>query len=213
MDREERAGRRERGMDEDLPHHEGREEDLRGGREDLRRDEEDELRVQRSEEELRVGTREREAGKVGVRKQVRTEREQVRVPTRHEEVSVDRVPVNEEGTGTEIGEDEISVPVVEDEVVVEKRPVVKEEVRIRKDVVEDEELVEEDVRKEEVDVEDRTQRLGDRAEHQRTTEGEPGHTAAETDRRRAEETEHPGREETGGKEDFIEKAKRKLQGR
>ena len=94
---------------------------------------------------------------MGVRKQVHTEREQIRVPTRHEEVSVERVPVNEEGTGAEIGEDEVSVPVVEDEVVVEKRPVVKEEIRVRKDVVEDEEVVEEDVRREEVDIEDATQ--------------------------------------------------------
>jgi uncharacterized protein (TIGR02271 family) len=159
MDRDqEREGRRETGRDEDLHDHEGREEDLRGRKEDLR--DEDELRVQRSEEELRTGTREREAGRVGVRKQVRTEREQVRVPTRHEEVSVERVPVNEEGTGTEIGDDEVSVPVVEDEVVVDKRPVVKEEIRVRKDVVEDEELVEEDVRKEEVDVEDQTTTRG-----------------------------------------------------
>src|SRR5918998_3540037 len=102
MDRdEERAGRREGGR-EDHPR-EGREEDLRG-REGHR--DEEELRVQRTEEELRAGTREREAGEVGVRKQVRTEREQVRVPTRHEEVSVERVPVNEEGTGAEIGDDE-----------------------------------------------------------------------------------------------------------
>jgi uncharacterized protein (TIGR02271 family) len=121
-------------------------------------EDEDELRVQRSEEELRAGTREREAGKMNVRKRVRTDREQVRVPTRHEEVSVERVPVNEEGTGAEIGDDEISVPVVEEEVVTEKRPVVKEELRIRKDVVDDEEVVEEDVRKEEVDVDDHTER-------------------------------------------------------
>jgi uncharacterized protein (TIGR02271 family) len=162
-----------------------------------------ELRVQRTEEELRVGTREREAGTFRVRKRVRTEREQISVPTRHEEVSVDRVPVNEEATGAEIGQDEVSMPVVEDEVVVEKRPVVKEEVRVRKDVVEEEELVEEDVRKEEVEVEDRTHRLGDRAEH-RHTEGETNRTAAEPGRRaEAEQT---------GKEDFIEKAKRKLQG-
>src|ERR687894_835785 len=153
MDRnEERVGRRETGR-EDL-HHEGREEELRG-REDLR--DEDEIRVQRSEEELRTGTREREAGKVGVRKQVRTEREQVRVPSRHEEVSIERVPVDEEGTGAEIGEDEVSMPVVEEEVVVDKQPVVKEEIRIRKDVVEDEQVVEEDVRREEVDIEDATQ--------------------------------------------------------
>jgi len=55
---------------------------------------EDELRVQRSEEELRVGTREHEAGSVNVRKRVRTEREQVRVPRKREEVHVERVPVD-----------------------------------------------------------------------------------------------------------------------
>src|SRR5918996_270130 len=60
---------------------------------DRDRRDEDELRVQRTEEELRAGTREREAGAINVRKRVRTDREQVRVPTRHEEVSVERVPV------------------------------------------------------------------------------------------------------------------------
>ena len=120
--------------------------------------------MQRSEEELRAGTREREAGQVRVNKQVRIDREQVRVPTRHEEVSVERVPVVEgrEAAEAGIGEDKVSIPVVEDEVVVEKRPVVKEELRIRKDVVEDEEVVEEDVRKEEVDVDDETTARRDR---------------------------------------------------
>ena len=122
---------------------------------------EDELRVQRTEEELRVGTREREAGALKVRKRVRTDREQISVPTRHEEVSVERVPVEgREASEAEIGEDEVVMPVTEEEVVVEKRPVVKEELRIRKDVVEDEEIVEEDVRKEEVDVEDATTTRG-----------------------------------------------------
>jgi uncharacterized protein (TIGR02271 family) len=120
---------------------------------------EDELRVQRSEEELRAGTREREAGEVGVRKTVRTERERLEVPTRREEVTVDRVPVEGEASETEIGDDEVSIPVTEEEVVVEKRPVAKEEIRIRKDVVEDTEVVEEDVRKEEVDVDDQSGRL------------------------------------------------------
>jgi uncharacterized protein (TIGR02271 family) len=124
-------------------------------------EDEDELRVQRTEEELRAGTREREAGALNVRKRVRTDREQISVPTRHEEVSVERVPVEgREASGAEIGEDEIVMPVTEEEVVVEKRPVVKEELRIRKDVVEDEEVVEEDVRKEEVDVEDATTTRG-----------------------------------------------------
>ena len=129
---------------------------------------EDELRVQRTEEELRVGTREREAGALKVRKRVRTDREQISVPTRHEEVSVERVPVEgREASEAEIGEDEVVMPVTEEEVVVEKRPVVKEELRIRKDVVQDEEVVEEDVRKEEVDVDDQTTGRG----------GRPGGTA------------------------------------
>jgi uncharacterized protein (TIGR02271 family) len=105
--------------------------------------------VQRTEEELRVGTREREAGSVQVRKRVRTDRERMEVPTRHEEVTVDRVPIGSETSGAEIGDDEVSVPITEEEVVVEKRPVAKEEVRIRKDVVEDSETVEEDVRRKE----------------------------------------------------------------
>jgi uncharacterized protein (TIGR02271 family) len=119
---------------------------------------EDELRVQRSEEELRAGTRERQAGAVNVRKRVRTDRERVEVPTRHEEVSVERVPVSGEAAGAEIGEEEVSVPVTEEEVVADKRAVAKEEVRVRKDVVEGTEVVEEDVRREEVDVEDATER-------------------------------------------------------
>src|ERR687898_167408 len=123
-------------------------------------EDEDELRVQRTEEELAAGTREREAGQLKVRKRVRTDRERIEVPTRHEEISVERVPVEGEATEAQIGEDEVVVPVTEEEVVVHKRPVLKEEVRIRKDVVEDTEVVEEDVRREEIDVEDSTERRG-----------------------------------------------------
>src|ERR671919_3096478 len=159
------------------------------GTDDL--EDEDELRVQRTEEELKAGTREREAGALNVRKRVRTEREQVNVPTRHEEVSVERVPVNDrEASEAEIGEDEVTMPVTEEEVVTEKRPVVKEEIRVRKDAVQDEEVVEEDVRREEVDVEDATAR-GRREEGETAGTGQP-----ET---RAEE-ERPGSEEPGSEE-------------
>jgi uncharacterized protein (TIGR02271 family) len=121
---------------------------------------EDEVRVQRTEEELRVGTRERKAGSIRVRKRVRTDHERIEVPTRHEEISVERVPVEGEASEAQIADDEVVVPVTEEEVVVHKRPVLKEEVRIRKDVVEDIEVVEEDVRREEVEVEDETERRG-----------------------------------------------------
>src|SRR5918993_1077668 len=138
--------------------HDLNQEGLRQPGSDL--EDEDELRVQRSEEELRAGTRERDAGALNVRKRVVTERERMEVPTRREEVTVDYVPVEGETTEAEIGDDEVRVPVIEEEVVVEKRPVAKEEIRIRKDVVEDTEVVEEDVRREEIDVDDQTSRRG-----------------------------------------------------
>ena len=132
---------------------------------DMSGHEEDDVRVRRSEEEIRVETRQREAGEIRVRKRVHTERESLTVPKKRVEVTVERVPV--EGTASEgdetasapqIGDEEIVVPVVEEEIVVEKRPVVKEEIRIRKDVVEDVEVVEEDVRREEVEIDDHTGR-------------------------------------------------------
>ncbi len=139
---------------------------VRRGDRDL--EDKDELRVRRVEEELKVGTREREVGAVRVRKRVITEHETIVVPKKRVEVTVEHVPVeggavSAEGGGTaepEIGEDEIVVPVVEEEVVVEKRPVVKEEVRIRKEVVEESEVVEADVRREEVEVDDQTPQHG-----------------------------------------------------
>ena len=126
----------------------------------------EDLRVQRSEEELRAGVREREAGRVNVKKSVRTEREVVRVPRRREEVDIERVPVEGEAreasgaTEADIGEDEVVVQVFEEEVVVSKRVVLKEEIRIRKRVAWDEETVEVDLRKEEVEVDDQSGRDG-----------------------------------------------------
>ena len=122
--------------------------------------EEDELRIRRSEEELRTGVRQREAGSMNVRKNVRTEREEVRVPRRREEVDVERVPTNREVAEAEFGDEEVVVQVFEEEVVVSKRIVLKEEIRLRKKVVEDEEVVEVDLRKEEVDIQDTTGRGG-----------------------------------------------------
>ena len=57
---------------------------------------------------------------------------------------------------TDTGEDEVVVQVFEEEVVVTKRVVLKEEIRIRKRVAWDEETVEVDLRKEEVEVGDQT---------------------------------------------------------
>jgi len=133
---------------------------------DERDDLQEDLRVQRSKEEVRAGIREREAGRVNVRKSVHTEREVVRVPKRREEVDIERVPAVREAreasgaTEEDIGEDEMVLQIFEEEVVVTKRVVLKEEVRLRKRVVEDEEVLEVDLRKEEVEVDDQSGRQG-----------------------------------------------------
>lgn len=115
------------------------------------RTERGETHMTRSEEELAIGRREVEAGEVDVEKHVRTEH--VRRPvTRHvEEVEVERRTVRD-GRG-EISEEEIHVPVSEEELVVEKRPRVREELVVRKRPVEETEQIEADLRREEIDIE------------------------------------------------------------
>ena len=142
-------------------------DDERGGeRASERGGPEEDLRVQRSEEEVSAGVREREAGSVKARKSVHTEREVVRVPKWREEVDIERVPVEGEAraasgaTEADIGEDEVVVQVFEEEVVITKRVVLKEEIRLRKRVAWDEETVEVDLRKEEVEIDDSTERGG-----------------------------------------------------
>ena len=126
---------------------------------------EEELRVQRSEEEVRAGVREREAGQVKAKKSVRTEREVVVVPKRREEVEIERIRVEGEpreqsgATEAQIAEqeeEEVVLQLFEEEVVITKRVVLKEEIRLRKRVVEEEETVEVDLRKEELEIEDQT---------------------------------------------------------
>jgi uncharacterized protein (TIGR02271 family) len=126
-------------------------------------EDDDELRVQRSEEQLETEVRRREAGAVRVRKSVHTDHEEFRVPKRREEVEIERVPASgrDAPEGTELGEDEMIMRVYEEEVVVSKRVVLKEEIRLRKEVVEEEEIVEADLRREEVEIDDQTARRED----------------------------------------------------
>ena len=127
---------------------------FRGGREATRTDKQ-EARVTRSEEELAIGKRSVQAGEAYLRKTVETERVRQEVPVTREEVTVERRPLSADAaTDVTISEDEIRVPVMEEEVVTQKRVVPKEEVVIRKRAVSDTEVVEEDVRRERVDVDD-----------------------------------------------------------
>jgi len=111
-------------------------------------------RMTLSEEELAVGKRQHEAGSVNVGKRVETEHVREEVPLRHEEVTVERRPI-QDGDMSEtprIGEDEVRIPVTEEELVVDKRAVPKEEIVVRKREVEETETVEADLRRERADV-------------------------------------------------------------
>ena len=111
----------------------------------------------RSEEELRVGTQARERGRARLRKYV-TETQQVTVPVSREEVRVEREPITDANldaatSGPAISEDEHEVTLREEEVVVDKRAVPKERVRLDKDTVTEERQLSEQLRKEQIDVE------------------------------------------------------------
>jgi uncharacterized protein (TIGR02271 family) len=117
----------------------------------------------RSEEELRVGTTQRERGRVRLRKYVTTEQQQVTVPVQREEVRVEREPITDANldaatSGPAISEEEHEVTLREEEPVVEKRVVPRERVRLDTETVTDERQVSEEVRKEQVEVEGDTDR-------------------------------------------------------
>ena len=112
----------------------------------------------RSEEELRVGTRQRERGRVRLRKYVTTEPVTQTVPVQREEVRLEREPVTDANvdaamSGPDLTESEHEVTLREEEPVVEKRVVPKERVRLDKDVATEEREVAEDVRKEQIEYE------------------------------------------------------------
>jgi uncharacterized protein (TIGR02271 family) len=119
----------------------------------------------RSEEELQVGTQTRERGRARLRKYVTTEQQTVTVPVQREEVRVEREPITDANldaatSGPAISEEEHEVTLREEEVVVDKRAVPRERVRLDTETVTDERQVSEEVRKERIEVEGDQDRLG-----------------------------------------------------
>jgi uncharacterized protein (TIGR02271 family) len=117
----------------------------------------------RSEEELRVGTREREGGRARLRKYVVTENVTETVPVRKEKAVLEREPITEGNVdqaldGPAISDEEHEVVLSEEEVVVEKKAVPKERVRLGKETVTGEEQVSEEVRKERIEADGEIQR-------------------------------------------------------
>ena len=110
-----------------------------------------------SEEQLQVGKRQVESGRVRLRKVVHTERQEVPVELRRENVQVERTAA----TGTDVPdtafqEQEIDVPLTREEPVVDKQARVTGEVQLNKTTETETRTVGGDVRSEDVDVDDDT---------------------------------------------------------
>jgi len=116
---------------------------------------EDSRTMELREEELRVEKDQVQAGEVRLRKEVVTEERTVEVPVTREEVVIERRPAasGRDASGSIDEGEEIRIPLMEEEVRVEKTPVVREEVNLKKRQVQDTERVSETVRKEEARIE------------------------------------------------------------
>ena len=112
----------------------------------------------RSEEELRVGTEQREVGRARLRKYVVTEEETHTVPVTKEKVRLEREPISDENVGRamdgpDISDEEHEVILHEERPVVSKETVPKERVRLDTERVTEDQQVTEQVRKERIEAE------------------------------------------------------------
>jgi uncharacterized protein (TIGR02271 family) len=116
----------------------------------------DTMHVELAEEELSAHTRDVERGRVHVDKVVTKERQTLDVPVTEEWVAVNRQPVDREvppGEAT-FTEETIDVPVRGEEVVVDKRVHIREEIEISKEAVTETRHVTDTVRREEARIRD-----------------------------------------------------------
>jgi len=121
-----------------------------------------------SEEQLQVGKRQVESGRVRLRKVVHTERQEVPVELRREDVQVERTAAT--GTdvpGTAFQEQEIDIPVTREEPVVDKQARVTGEVQLNKTTETETRTVGGEVRSEDVEVVDDTTELRGQDRRQR----------------------------------------------
>lgn len=126
----------------------------------LGRDQTEEEKMRLHEERLHVDKEQVKTGEVNIGKHVVEEERTVDVPVEHEEVYVERRPVDENATdASDKGfneNDNINIPVSEERVNVSKNDVVSEEIVVGKRTVEDTETVHDTVRREEADIDEDT---------------------------------------------------------
>ena len=106
-------------------------------------------------EEIAVGKKVVEGGKVRISKRISEHEELVDVPLFREEVRVERVPMNlfvEAAPAVRQEGDTMIIPVVEERIVIQKKLLLVEELRVRKEIVEHHQPQTVNVRKEEVEI-------------------------------------------------------------
>ncbi|MFW2109778.1 YsnF/AvaK domain-containing protein [Bacillus spizizenii] len=103
------------------------------------------------EEQLKVDKEDVQTGEVEIGKEVKTEQRDMDIPVRHDEIYVERRPVDENtADASPVNDAEtVRVPIVEEKLEVTKKPVVTDEVVVGKRTVEENEHVSETVKKEE----------------------------------------------------------------
>ena len=112
-----------------------------------------EASVTRHEEEMHVGKREAQRGRVRLRKWVETEPTAEDVSLRRETAYVEREAVDRPAPGAQLGDEEAEITLHEEEPVVGKETVEKERVNLESEEEMREETVRGEVRKEHVEVE------------------------------------------------------------
>jgi uncharacterized protein (TIGR02271 family) len=115
----------------------------------------------RSEENLRVGTEQVEAGRARLRKYVVTDQQSVQVPVSREEVRVEREPITDANraealSGGQITEEEHEVVLTAERPVVTTEAVPVERVRLGTETVTEQQTVTGDIRKEQIEVDNPT---------------------------------------------------------
>ena len=117
-------------------------------------------RLQLREEQLRADTQRVATGEVHVHKDIITETKTIEVPVTREEVVIERHAVGNAVTGSAAdfgqADQEIRIPVMEEQVTIEKTPVVREEVEIGKRTVTETQHLTGTVQHEELRVDDPT---------------------------------------------------------
>ena len=126
-------------------------------------DTDQEIRLPLRDEEITIEKVNRETGRVRIHKSVRMEERHVTVPVRREEVVVEHLAASPirgaETLDDDFEEGTIDVTVHEEEVHVSTRPVIREELRVRKVAHEEQRDAAATLRHEEVHVEDTTPHL------------------------------------------------------